>query len=90
METGRTPAGKRLIIEKADQVCSNILDGTVPDQVPKCPMREAYEIAQITVKNATIPSGSAPDGAAGHEPKPRPQAAVDPGPSKPPPLTRGE
>eukprot|EP00959_Pyramimonas_sp_CCMP1952_P414071 8675191-Pyramimonas_sp.AAC.1 len=34
METGRTPAGKRQIIEKSDQAYSNILGGTVPDQEP--------------------------------------------------------
>eukprot|EP00959_Pyramimonas_sp_CCMP1952_P182454 3815370-Pyramimonas_sp.AAC.1 len=34
METGRTPAGKRPIIEESDQVYSNILGGTAPDQEP--------------------------------------------------------
>eukprot|EP00959_Pyramimonas_sp_CCMP1952_P111096 2324082-Pyramimonas_sp.AAC.1 len=44
MGTGRTPAGKRPIVEKSDQVYSDVLDGTVPDREPKFPMREACEI----------------------------------------------
>eukprot|EP00959_Pyramimonas_sp_CCMP1952_P028648 601019-Pyramimonas_sp.AAC.1 len=40
--------------------------------------------------NVTIPSGSVPGGTAGHEPEPRPQSAVGPGPSKPTPRTRDE
>eukprot|EP00959_Pyramimonas_sp_CCMP1952_P366460 7675216-Pyramimonas_sp.AAC.1 len=62
METGRTPAGKCPIIEKSDQVHSNMLDGTAPDQGPKFPTREAYEIAQTKAKNAITPPSGAPDG----------------------------
>eukprot|EP00959_Pyramimonas_sp_CCMP1952_P243482 5089426-Pyramimonas_sp.AAC.1 len=64
MESGRAPAGKRPIIEKSCQVYSNTLDGTVPDQEPKSPMREPHEVAQTTVKNVTSPPGSVPDSTA--------------------------
>eukprot|EP00959_Pyramimonas_sp_CCMP1952_P236191 4936220-Pyramimonas_sp.AAC.1 len=38
METGRTPAGKRPIIEKSDHVYSTVFGGTAPDQEPKFPL----------------------------------------------------
>eukprot|EP00959_Pyramimonas_sp_CCMP1952_P415943 8714573-Pyramimonas_sp.AAC.1 len=65
MGTGRTQAGKRPIIEKSDQVYSDILDGTAPGQESKFLMREAYEIAQTTAKHVLIPPSGAPDGPAG-------------------------
>eukprot|EP00959_Pyramimonas_sp_CCMP1952_P088383 1848962-Pyramimonas_sp.AAC.1 len=65
METGRTPAGKRPIIEKSVEVYSNILDGTATDQEPKFPMREAYEIAHMTVESVLFPPSAAHDGPAG-------------------------
>eukprot|EP00959_Pyramimonas_sp_CCMP1952_P109607 2292768-Pyramimonas_sp.AAC.1 len=68
METGRTPTGKRPIIEKPDQVYSNILGCTTPDQEPKFPMREAYEVAQTTVKNVLISPSGVPDGTADQGP----------------------
>eukprot|EP00959_Pyramimonas_sp_CCMP1952_P264925 5539655-Pyramimonas_sp.AAC.1 len=58
-------ARKRPIIEKSDQVCSNISDGAAQYQDPKFPLREAYEIAQTTGKNVVIPPGGFSGGPAG-------------------------
>jgi len=55
METGMTPEGKRPIIEKSDQVYSNILDGTADDREIKFPLRAAYEKAMTEVKSVSIP-----------------------------------
>ena len=41
--TGRRPDGKRPIIEKPDQVFSNILEATAESQAPIFPMRAAYD-----------------------------------------------
>eukprot|EP00959_Pyramimonas_sp_CCMP1952_P120372 2517123-Pyramimonas_sp.AAC.1 len=95
METGRTPASKRPITEKSDQVHSNILDGTAPDREPKVPMREADEIAQTTVKHVLIPLSGVPDGPAGQGTRLGSQATQSfdgggPSTSTPPPPARGE
>eukprot|EP00959_Pyramimonas_sp_CCMP1952_P219331 4585861-Pyramimonas_sp.AAC.1 len=95
METGRAPAGKRPIIEKSDQVYSNILDGIAPYQEPRCPMREEYDIAQTKVKNVVIPPGGSSDGPAGQGARLGSQATQsfgdrDPGAPRPPPPARGE
>eukprot|EP00959_Pyramimonas_sp_CCMP1952_P215442 4507500-Pyramimonas_sp.AAC.1 len=91
METGRGLTDKRpIIIEKSDQVHGNILDGPAPDQEPKFRTREAYDMAQTTVKNVLIPSSGVPDGAAGQGPRSGTQATMDLSTSKPPPRMRGE
>eukprot|EP00959_Pyramimonas_sp_CCMP1952_P004988 104602-Pyramimonas_sp.AAC.1 len=56
MESGRTPEGKRPMIEKSDQVYSNILDSTADDQSPQFPLRQAYEKAATEVRSVTIPT----------------------------------
>ena len=90
MESGRTPEGKRPIIEKSDQVYSNILDGTAKDQEPHFPLRVAYEKAMTEVRSVTVP----PTGQAGSEEgsahTAKPFCAEDPGLVMPPPPEEGE
>ena len=61
MVTGRTPAGKRPIIEKSDQVYSAILNEDAPDRTPQFPMKAAFDEAMTKVKSVTIPWGRATD-----------------------------
>eukprot|EP00959_Pyramimonas_sp_CCMP1952_P381107 7985569-Pyramimonas_sp.AAC.1 len=66
MESGSAPEGKRPTIEKSDQVCSNILDGTAEDKSPQFPLRKACEQAMTEVRPVTIPpageAAAVPDG----------------------------
>ena len=59
MVTGRTPAGKRPIIEKSDQVYSAILNEDAPDRTPQFPMKAAFDEAMTKVQRVTLP-GAAP------------------------------
>eukprot|EP00959_Pyramimonas_sp_CCMP1952_P054889 1147216-Pyramimonas_sp.AAC.1 len=66
MESGRTPEGERPTIERSDQVCSNILDGTAESQSLQFPLRKAHEQAMTEVRSVAIPpageAAAAPDG----------------------------
>ena len=55
MVTARTPDGKKPLIERSDQVYSNILDGTAESQEPSFPMRVAYDKAMTEVSKVVIP-----------------------------------
>ena len=103
MTTGRTPQGKRPIIEKSEQVYSNILDTSTQDREPKFPMREAYEKAQTEVSHVLIPTSGTltASGEAGPHmdpstaqppipPTAQPHDNRDTGNPIPTPLTRGE
>ena len=90
METGRTPEGKRPIIEKSDQVYSNLLDGTAKDQEPHFPLREAYEKAMTEVRSVTVPPTGLASSEEGSEHAAKPFSARDPALVMPPPPEEGE
>ena len=75
MKTGFTPEGIRPIIERSDQIYSNMFDGTATDQEAKFPMREPYERAQTEISHVFIPPPAPADASGGQDPTAASQAA---------------